>query len=205
MILGAGASSRMGRPKLLLPWAGTTILGHLISQWHEAGAAQIAIVLAEGAQTLEPELDRIRFPAEDRVYNPAPQLGMFSTIQCAAIWRGWKSDLTHWIIALGDQPHLQARTLRALLNMGAAHPEQVCQLSREGRPRHPVLLPASAFRSLAGSNRRSLREFLQRLPGGVALEESDDAGLDLDIDTLDDYEKAIQLASEAGRTSSFVP
>ncbi|MGH7953692.1 MAG: NTP transferase domain-containing protein, partial [Limisphaerales bacterium] len=29
IILGAGASARMGRPKLLLPWGGTTVVGHL--------------------------------------------------------------------------------------------------------------------------------------------------------------------------------
>ncbi len=45
IILGAGASSRMGTPKLLLPWRDTTIIGHLISQWRELGAAQIAVVL----------------------------------------------------------------------------------------------------------------------------------------------------------------
>ena len=37
VILGAGASARMGEPKLLLPWRGTTVIGHLISQWRELG------------------------------------------------------------------------------------------------------------------------------------------------------------------------
>ena len=32
VILGAGRSSRMGQPKLLLPWDGGTILEHLIEQ-----------------------------------------------------------------------------------------------------------------------------------------------------------------------------
>ncbi len=48
VILGAGASSRMGRPKLLLPWGATTIVGHLLEQWQTLGAAQIAVVRRPG-------------------------------------------------------------------------------------------------------------------------------------------------------------
>ena len=40
IILGAGASSRMGRPKLLLPWGDTSVIGHLIRQWQALGAAK---------------------------------------------------------------------------------------------------------------------------------------------------------------------
>ena len=47
IILGAGASSRMGRPKLLLPWRGTTVIGHIIYQWRELGAAQISNLAVE--------------------------------------------------------------------------------------------------------------------------------------------------------------
>ena len=37
IILAAGASSRMGRPKMLLPWGATSVLGHLIGQWQTLG------------------------------------------------------------------------------------------------------------------------------------------------------------------------
>ena len=38
VILAAGRSARMGRPKLLLPWGETSVLGHLIKQWQALGA-----------------------------------------------------------------------------------------------------------------------------------------------------------------------
>ncbi len=75
----------MGQPKLLLPWGKTTVIGHLIAQWQKAGASQIAIVTAVGDQALAKELDRLALPPEDRLCNPAPELGMFSSIQCAAL------------------------------------------------------------------------------------------------------------------------
>src|SRR5881396_1156340 len=103
VILAAGASSRMGKPKLLLPWGETSVIGHLIEQWRAAEASQIAVVLAAADKALERELDRIAFPGAGRIHNPAPEQGMFSSIQCAARWRDWKPNLRHWVIALGDQ------------------------------------------------------------------------------------------------------
>ena len=90
VILGAGASSRMGRPKLLLPWRGTTVIGAILRQWRELGAAQIAVVLRPGDAPLAAELDRLDFPRADRIENPQPERGMFSSIVCAANWPGWQ-------------------------------------------------------------------------------------------------------------------
>jgi molybdenum cofactor cytidylyltransferase len=195
LILAAGASSRMGKPKLLLPWGETSIIGHLVAQWQRAGASQIAVVLASGDKALERELKRIGFPLNQCIPNPSPERGMFSSIQCAARWTGWNANLRHWVIALGDQPHLRPETLLALVALGTSHPESVCQLRRQGRPRHPVLLPAAAFRQIGNSADANLKEFLKNLPLDFAHQESDDAGLDLDIDHPTDYEKALRLFS----------
>src|SRR5712691_801668 len=93
VVLAAGRSSRMGRPKLLLPWGRNTILGHLIDQWRALGAGQIAIVHAVADEALEREFDRLEFPGSDRIVNPQPERGMFSSIQCAGGWRGWRAGL----------------------------------------------------------------------------------------------------------------
>src|SRR6185503_15148995 len=103
VILAAGASRRMGRPKLLLPWGETSVLGHLLQKWTELGAAQIAVVYAADTKIIAAELDRLAFSPAQRIQNPAPENGMFSSIQCAANWQGWNQDLTHWIVTLGDQ------------------------------------------------------------------------------------------------------
>jgi CTP:molybdopterin cytidylyltransferase MocA len=95
---------------------------------------------------------------------------------------------------LGDQPHLQPQTLRQVLYFSAAHPAKVCQPARRGHGRHPVLLPKSVFRQLAGSKARTLKGFLNVRPRIVALCERDDPGLDLDIDRPEDYERAVLFA-----------
>ena len=192
IILGAGASSRMGRPKLLLPWGKTTIIGHLIEQWQALGAAQIAVVCRAGDGEMTTELNRLNFPAQDRIENPQPERGMFSSIVCAANWDGWKPGLKAWAIALGDQPHLRLNTLRALAAFQREHPRAVCQPVYDGHTRHPVWLPHRAFNELKDSAAATLKEFLKRTSCRLVECPIEDSGLALDLDRREDYEKAIR-------------
>ena len=223
VILAAGASSRMGRPKLLLPWRGTTVVGHLISQWRELGAAQIAIVVQPGipsavgageggrldppksddggrpdagdwGKTVDPalaaELDRLGFPQTDRIVNPQPERGMFSSIVCAANWPAWRTGISTWAIALGDQPHLRTETLRRLLNFAALHADAVCQPVSGGHVAHPAIVPRPVFDLLKTARANSLKDFLKLNAGRSVQVEINDPGLLLDLDTPEDYIKA---------------
>jgi molybdenum cofactor cytidylyltransferase len=191
IILGAGASSRMGRPKLLLPWHGTTVIGHIISQWRELGAAQITIVLRPNDVPLTTELNRLTFPQSNRIENSQPERGMFSSILCAAHWEGWKPNISSLAIVLGDQPHLRLETLRALLVFHEKHPDAVTQPEFAGHPRHPVLLPRRIFEELKQTRAETLKEFLKHISGSTVQYPVDDAGLSLDLDTPEDYKEAI--------------
>jgi CTP:molybdopterin cytidylyltransferase MocA len=172
-----------------LPWGENTILGHLIQQWTELGAAQIAVVI-EAKSPLVAHVGGV-----DSIVNPQPDLGMFSSVQCAARWDGWKPEVTHFVITLGDQPHVGIETLKVIINFAAQNPRHVCQLSRHGRPRHPVILPKGSFLELAGAKEPNLKEFLRARESQRRLLESADASLDVDIDTPEDYEKALQYTS----------
>jgi len=193
VLLAAGASSRMGRPKLLLPWCGTTVLAHLLGLWRELDAAQLAVVTAPADGPVAAELVRAGMLERDCITNPKPERGMMSSIRCAAEWPGWKADLSHFLLTLGDQPHVQTLTLRSLLDFAGAHPERVCQPACGGRPRHPVLFPVEVFLQLATTPAENLKQFLLGIPERRATFESDDAGLDFDLDEPADYERALRL------------
>jgi len=195
VLLAAGRSSRMGRPKLLLPWGGTSVLGHLIGQWQVLKAEQIAVVCAADDLLIQAELDRLGFSAGDRIVNAAPERGMFSSIQCAAQWPGWRADLTHWAIVLGDQPHISRETLQTIVAFSAANPEQICLPKQGGHRRHPVVLPRQVFAQLPNCEAIDLKAFLDSPPIPAAICELNDPALELDIDTLEDYDRACGLYS----------
>jgi molybdenum cofactor cytidylyltransferase len=188
IILGAGASSRMGRPKLLLPWGGTSIIGHIFEQWKKLGAVQIAVVCRPTDGPLNEELARLDFSRADRIENPQPERGMFSSILCAANWDGWNNDLGVWAVVLGDQPHLQFSTLRALLEFHSAHPDAICQPACDGHARHPVL---RAFSELRRTHAATLKEFLLQTSCPIAACPVQDDGLGFDLNRPDDYERAL--------------
>ena len=146
-------------------------------------------------KALQAELDRLGFSAKDRILNAAPERGMFSSIRCAAQWCGWRSDLTHWAIVLGDQTHISCETLQTILDFSAVNPERCCLPKQGGHRRHPVVLPRQGFAQLANSELIDLKSFLDslRIPGAIC--ELDDPALELDLDTPEDYDRAVSLYS----------
>jgi molybdenum cofactor cytidylyltransferase len=197
VILGAGQSRRMGRPKLLLPWLGTTVIGYLLKQWRQIGALQIAVVCAAKDQLLQDELARLGFPQPNCIFNPTPERGMFSSIQCAAAWGGWNEALTHWAIVLGDQPQLPLNLLRELLKLSAAHPDKICQPRYDGHRRHPVLLPRATFLEIADTPAGDLKQFLDARFSATTYLESTDPSLAIDLDRPEDYERAVRTYAKA--------
>lgn len=179
----------MGRPKLLLPWRDTTVIGQIIQQWRELGARQIAIVHRPNDAALAAELNRLGFPRADRIENPQPERGMFSSIVCAANWPGWKQEIASWAMALGDQPHLNSDTLRQLLEFHSAHAGAICQPEFGGHTRHPVILPRGAFAELKNTRAATLKDFLKLVPVPRVQCSVADGGLALDMDTPEDYKR----------------
>lgn len=193
VILAAGASTRMGCPKMLLPWGTTSVIGHVIALWKtELQAAQVAVVTSPSPSPVAEELDRLAFPPSDRIVNPHPERGMFSSIQTAAAWPGWLSDITHFALILGDQPQITATTLEALLRSARERPT-IYQPSRNHRPKHPIIFPAGEFRDIAESKCETLREHLEQKER--ILVEMDESSLEVDLDCPADYEAAVKLAN----------
>src|SRR5262245_55274402 len=167
----------MGRPKLLLSWNQTTVLGHLMELWSRLGADQLAVVCAAGDAAIWGELDRHRFPDELRIVNASPGQ-MLSSIRCAARWQKWKTSLTHWAIVLGDQPHVRFSTLQSIVDAASKHPDKIVQPCRRLRPRHPVLMPERFFKKLGSASVETLRQYLQMQSAQIELVQVDDVGLD---------------------------
>lgn len=203
VILAAGASSRMGRCKLLLPWGEHMVLTHLLDQWASVGAAQIAPVIDPSNQVLREALTVAGFSPSDWIENRSPQLGMFSSLQEASRWTGWLSTLTHWVICLGDQPQIQVSTLSLLLNAARKNPTRICQPAFHGHGAHPIVLPESNFRELAQTDVAHLRDYIRTREALRLRLPVEDPGVSQDLNTPEEYARwKPNNCVESGRSNS---
>src|SRR5512144_1165841 len=78
IILAAGESRRMGRPKMLLPWGGSTVLQTVIAAFRTAGTEEILVVTGAGREQIESSIGA----SAQTVFNPDFANGeMLSSIQ----------------------------------------------------------------------------------------------------------------------------
>ena len=155
VILAAGASQRMGTPKALLPWAGTTLLRHAVEQARAAGIEHIVVVLGPATQDLtrEPWLAEVTVRS-----NPDPETGRSASIRIGSA--ALPDDVEAVIVQSVDQPCDSdvLVSLVAALDAGAA---DVTVPTHAGRRGHPVclsrrLLPELRAVSEAGQGLRSI-------------------------------------------------
>lgn len=192
-ILAAGESRRMGHPKLSLSWGGTSILGHLLQQWREAGAEKIVVIHPQSENNpVTLELNRLAIPSEERMATIAPERGMMGSVVTAAQMATRDSSLTHLVVALGDQPHLQTETLRLVFQASQMAPEKIVRTVFQGKPGHPLLLPINLIPELAHTSAATLRDFIGLHQERVFDLACADSGVLLDIDTPEDYAQASQ-------------
>jgi CTP:molybdopterin cytidylyltransferase MocA len=126
LILAAGASRRMGSPKALLPWAGTTLLGAAIREARAAGADEIVVVLGQAASMPSPTGVKV-------VFNPDEASGRSGSIRLGVA--ALASNPAAILIQSVDQP-CPAAVLQALYD-GVSRAEVVIP-TYGGRRGHPV-------------------------------------------------------------------
>lgn len=192
IILGGGASSRMGKPKLLLPWGDTSILGHLLRLYENANTSQVAIVCSRGDTNIISELNRLEWPENNRIFNPEVTPEMFSSVLCGFQWGGWQANVSHLAVALGDQPLIRKKTIVDLVAHARQNPKNICQPLYEKRRRHPVIIPRCIAEKVTVESHSNLREVLNDFKEDISTLPCDDPGLVIDIDTPTDYEEALQ-------------
>jgi CTP:molybdopterin cytidylyltransferase MocA len=187
VVLAAGAGSRLGRrPKCLLELDGVALVRRLLLALSEAGAGRIVVVLGHHADQVAPALHGL--PAT-LVHNPEPGDSLVSSQRLGLAALGEAPGAT--IVALADQPLLDAGDLRALLAAHQARPRgtQVTVPRVAGERGNPVVLGA-AVRSqvLAGPSDFGCRQWQQAHPAAVAHFDTDNDHYRIDIDSPADID-----------------
>ena len=176
VIVAAGRSSRMGRPKALLHLAGRPILDGLLEAYRGARIAPV-VVVASG-----PTLEAAREHDDITAVEGDPDAEMVDSVArgIAAAGEGCDSVFVQPV----DAPFTDPQMLAALL---AGAPGTSRALCHQGRPGHPVLIARSAFAEIAEGRKGGLRAILA--DHDVEVVDWPDDRILADLDTPEDVER----------------
>lgn len=144
IILGAGASQRFGEPKQLLPFAGTTLLGWVVSQAQQAiDLDEVVVILGRAAGEIR---ERVDFGDAKVVENLVFSEGCASSYRAgiAAI----DSHAEAIMIILGDQPGITPEIINTLADEWRHSNAPIALCSYQGRKGHPMIFARSFFDQL---------------------------------------------------------
>ena len=145
VVLAAGRSSRMGRPKALLPAgpAGETFVGRIVRTLRAGGVDDIVVVAGGVAVEINRVLMKLERPPRV-VINPAPEHGQFSSLQ-VGLHAVNRPGVSAMLVTLVDVPLVTADTVEALLDAYRRTGAPLVRPERRGRHGHPVIFDRSVF------------------------------------------------------------
>jgi molybdenum cofactor cytidylyltransferase len=180
LVLGAGGSKRLGRPKQLLPFGDGTLLGHVVGVARACDFDQLVVAIGGAAEEVRA---RVGLSGADVVVNDAFGEGCSSSIAAALRVLDERCDVL--VLMLGDQPGVTAETVAALLAGRGDAPLAVCRYD-DGRG-HPIAFDRSVFASLADLHGDKGVWRLLDQAGDDVVEVPVAGPIPRDVDTLEDY------------------
>lgn len=191
VVLAAGAATRMGRVKALIPTAvaGETFLSRIVTTLDAAGVDDVVVVLAPGADDVRRAV--LTLPILARlVENPHPERGQLSSV-LAALAAIDHPGVSGMLVTPVDVPFVSADTAQALIVAWRRTRAPVVRPSRAGRHGHPVIFDRAVFDALRHADPALGAKAVVRAYGAAVLDVVvDDDGAFQDIDTPEDYERA---------------
>jgi molybdenum cofactor cytidylyltransferase len=144
VILAAGASSRMGTPKALLPYRGRTFLEHLLEVSRHPRIGLTRVVLGAGADDVR---DKVKLDSASIVLNADWRHGQLSSIQAAL--RSLPPDETEgMILFLIDHALITAPLVGTLIEQFDESGKPIVIPTFHGRRGHPVIFRSSLYGEL---------------------------------------------------------
>jgi molybdenum cofactor cytidylyltransferase len=173
----------MGAFKMTLPWRGSTVIKQVAGSLREAGLEEIVAVT--GHRQLDVETALVGTGVRC-VFNPDYANGeMLSSIQAG--FGVLNPEVRAVLVCLGDQPQMEAATVRAILFEGERSGwQRVIIPSYRMRAGHPILIPTSLGPQIMNAT-ESLRTALRTRPNSIDYLVLDTPTILADLDTPEDY------------------
>jgi len=194
IVLAAGASSRMGRPKAGLPLGdgGQTVLSMGVSALLVAGVPRVVVVAGAHPEAVRRGL-RLRDRRVRIVDHPQWEEGQLSSMRCGldAIDH---PQLEAALVTLVDVPLVSPAVVRALMRAWRDTGAAIVRPARGDAHGHPVLFDRRLFPELRVADlERGAKPVVRAHAHELLNVPVDDEGPFLDLDTPADYERAWRI------------
>lgn len=191
IILAAGESKRLGRPKQLLDIRGQTLIRRVTQTAAQSQLTSVLVVLGHASAEIARELEGIDVQV---VVNPDFATGQASSLRTAMHALAPISDAV--VFLLGDQPTVAGSSINALVEAYDTMRPAIIQPRYRGQPGHPVLFDCALFGELAGvTGDQGARDVIRRHAADVQYVDID-RDPPPDIDTEADYQSVLRQFRE---------
>lgn len=187
IVLAAGASGRMGKPKLLLPFEDTTILGATIEAVEASCLDRVIVVTGYGGEPVEASVEARRSMI---VTNPDYRRGNMSSLLTGT---DADPDAGAFVLIPGDLPTIQTSVIDAMVALWEEDAPWAAVTSYRNRVAHPFLLSSAAVQEIRPISGEKVlgRLFVDAADGRVMrLEVALDAPRD--VNTPEDYQRLLR-------------
>jgi molybdenum cofactor cytidylyltransferase len=188
----AGSSSRMGRPKLLLPVHGGPMVAAVVNALLGGGAEEVVLVTSTGDEELQGWARRAGISC---AVNPDPSRGMLGSIREGIAALGGAAKLARQgailLISPADLPNLRAETVAELVRRMLAAAAPLAQPVFHGQHGHPLAIAPALIPEIETLDLDvGLKQLRDRHLAELLEVEVEDAGVVQDVDTPEDYAAA---------------
>src|SRR5438046_2066554 len=190
VVLSAGESSRMGRPKALLPIEGETFIGRIVASLKQAQVGKIIVVLGHNSDLLAAA---IRPLAVDILINTNYKLGQLSSLQVAVRKLLPDADCDGMLVHLVDHPYIDASLVDRMIQQLYESKKDIVVPRCRGKRGHPVLFSRALFGELLDAPMDQGAKAVVNAHGNGTLEiETNEKGVTVDIDTPELYRQHVK-------------
>lgn len=189
IVLAAGGSTRLGKPKQLLPYKGVSLLQHAVKEAIGTTLTPVIVVAGSNAALIKNELTSM---AVDLVENSNWQSGMASSIVTGLNFLLSRyPEVDGVIFLMSDQPFVNATLLNELLLVHRKTTKPMVASSYNKMMGVPALFSKNIFPQLLQlTGDTGARKILQKFCHEVAIVPFPQGGID--IDTAEDYQNLLK-------------
>ena len=192
IILSAGESKRMGTPKQLLPWRNTIILQQVIDNASASRLGTLLLILGSSADDIAA---KITPTSKTRILiNHDFKAGMSSSVKCGI--KNAPTDAEAYMLVLGDQPFIGPDIINKLIHSYHTGRHGIVVPVYNGQRGHPVIFDSRYKQELLSINGQGAKEVTEKHAPDIFEVQVDAPDVLADIDTPQDYRKALGQTGE---------